>query len=199
MTRKETRLLGVGRSPEVNHGVVNPPVYHASTIVYPTLSALEEADRTPYEGTRYGRRGTPTTFALEEAVAELEGGFRSIAVPSGLCAITTALLAFLRTGDHLLMVDSVYAPTRHFCDTVLAGVGIETSYYDPLADVAPPVGAPSYSTSDPLSSAYSSSAVSSSTSSSSPSFRSHVADGSPAASSSPSTSPSFHLGSDRST
>lgn len=137
MTRKETRLLGVGRSPEVNHGVVNPPVYHASTIVYPTLSALEEADRTPYEGTRYGRRGTPTTFALEEAVAELEGGFRSIAVPSGLCAITTALLAFLRTGDHLLMVDSVYAPTRHFCDTVLAGVGIETSYYDPLADVAP--------------------------------------------------------------
>jgi cysteine-S-conjugate beta-lyase len=135
MTAKETRLLGAGRVPEANEGVVNPPVYHASTIIYPTLAALEAADRTPYEGTRYGRRGTPTTFALEEAVAELEGGFRSIAVPSGLAAITTSLLAFLKTGDHLLMVDTAYAPTRRFCDTVLAGLGIETSYYDPLADI----------------------------------------------------------------
>lgn len=137
MSSKETRLVGVGRSPEANHGVVNPPVYHASTIVYPTLAALEEADRTPYQGTRYGRRGTPTTFALEEAVAELEGGYRSIAVPSGLAAITTSLLAFLKSGDHLLMVDTTYAPTRSFCDTVLAGLGIATSYYDPLADIAP--------------------------------------------------------------
>jgi cystathionine beta-lyase len=137
MSTKETRLLGAGRSPEANHGIVNPPVYHASTIVFPTLAALEEADRTPYQGTRYGRRGTPTTFALEEAVAELEGGYRSIAVPSGLAAITTSLLAFLRTGDHLLMVDTTYAPTRRFCDTVLAGLGIATSYYDPLADIAP--------------------------------------------------------------
>ncbi len=137
MSRKETRLLGAGRSPETNHGIVNPPVYHASTIVFPTLAALEESDHTPYEGTRYGRRGTPTTFALEEAVAELEGGFRSIAVPSGLAAITTSLLAFLKNGDHLLMVDTTYAPTRRFCDTVLAGLGISTSYYDPLSDIAP--------------------------------------------------------------
>lgn len=137
MSRKETRLLGAGRSPETNHGVVNPPVYHASTIVFPTLAALEESDHTPYEGTRYGRRGTPTTFALEDAVTELEGGFRSIAVPSGLAAITTSLLAFLKSGDHLLMVDTTYAPTRRFCDTVLAGLGISTSYYDPLGDVAP--------------------------------------------------------------
>lgn len=137
MTTKQTRLLEVGRSPFDNHGIVNPAVYHASTIVFPTLAALETADRTPYEGTRYGRRGTPTTFALEEAVAALEGGWRSIAVPSGLAAITATLLAFLKTGDHLLMVDSVYAPTRRFCDTVLAGLGIETTYYDPMADVAP--------------------------------------------------------------
>jgi cystathionine beta-lyase len=137
MSRKETRLVGAGRSPEANHGVVNPPVYHASTIVYPTLAALEEADRTPYQGTRYGRRGTPTTFALEEAVAELEGGYRSIALPSGLAAITTSLLAFLKSGDHLLMVDTTYAPTRSFCETVLAGLGIATSYYDPLADIEP--------------------------------------------------------------
>ncbi len=77
--RRETLLTHVGRDPFANHGVVNPPVYHASTILYPTLAALEEAERTPYEGTRYGRRGTPTTFALEEAVAALEGGYRAIA------------------------------------------------------------------------------------------------------------------------
>lgn len=133
----ETVLAHSGRNPSANHGVVNPPVYHASTIVFPTLDELEAADRTPFEGTRYGRRGTPTTFALEEAVAALEGGYRSIAVPSGLSAITTTLLAFLKQGDHLLMVDTVYAPTRRFCDRVLAGFGIEVTYYDPLADIGP--------------------------------------------------------------
>jgi cysteine-S-conjugate beta-lyase len=133
----ETVLAHTGRDPFANHGVINPPVYHASTIVFPTLADLEAADRTPFDGTRYGRRGTPTTFALEEAVAALEGGYRSIAVPSGLSAITTTLLAFLRQGDHLLMVDSVYAPTRRFCDRVLTGFGIEVTYYDPLADIRP--------------------------------------------------------------
>lgn len=132
-----TLLAHVGNAPAANHGVVNPPVYHASTIVYPTLAALEHADRTPYEGTRYGRRGTPTTFALEEAVAALEGGAHGIAVPSGLAAITTALLAFLKTGDHLLVVDTTYGPVRRFCDVMLTGLGIETTYYDPMADVAP--------------------------------------------------------------
>ena len=133
----ETVLAHAGRDPFANHGVVNPPVYHASTIVFPTLGELEAADLTPFEGTRYGRRGTPTTFALEQAVAALEGGYRSIAVPSGLSAITTTLLAFLEQGDHLLMADSVYAPTRRFCDRVLAGFGIEITYYDPLADIRP--------------------------------------------------------------
>lgn len=135
--RTETLLSNAGREPFANHGVVNPPVYHASTIVYPTVADLEAADRTPFDGTRYGRRGTPTTFALEQAVAALEGGYRSIAVPSGLSAITTTLLALLKHGDHLLMVDTVYNPTRRFCDRVLAGFGIETTYYDPLADVGP--------------------------------------------------------------
>lgn len=133
--KKDTRLTHAGLDPHANHGVVNPPVYHASTIVYPTVEALEHADRTPFEGTRYGRRGTPTTFALEQAVAVLEGGYRSIAVPSGLSAITTALLAFLKNGDHLLMVDTTYQPTRRFCDTVLKGFGVETTYYDPMADI----------------------------------------------------------------
>lgn len=133
----ETLLAHIGRDPFANHGIVNPPVYHASTILYPTLAALEEADRTPYEGTRYGRRGTPTTFALEKAVAALEGGYRSIAQPSGLAAITTALLAFLRAGDHLLMVDTTYGPVRRFCDSMLKGLGIATTYYDPMADITP--------------------------------------------------------------
>lgn len=133
----DTLLAHAGRDPFANHGIVNPPVYHASTIVFPTLAALEAADRTPYDGTRYGRRGTPTTFALEEAVAALEGGFRSIAVPSGLSAITTTLLAFLGAGDHLLMVDTTYGPVRSFCDKMLKGLGVETTYYDPMADPAP--------------------------------------------------------------
>jgi cystathionine beta-lyase len=133
----ETLLAHAGSDPFANHGILNPPVYHASTIVFPTLAALEHADRTPFEGTRYGRRGTPTTFALEEAVTALEGGFRSIAVPSGLAAITTVLLALLRQGDHLLVADSVYAPTRRFCDRILTGYGVEVGYYDPLADIAP--------------------------------------------------------------
>lgn len=137
MTHKDTLLVHAGRDPHANHGVVNPPVYRASTILYPTLADYEEADRTPFTGTRYGRRGTPTTFALEEAVARLEGGYRSVAVPSGMAAITLTLLAFLKAGDHLLMVDTVYGPTRRFCDTVLKGFGVETTYYEPLADVAP--------------------------------------------------------------
>ena len=137
MSEKDTLLAHAGLDPFANHGVVNPPVYHASTIVFPTLAALEEAERTPYEGTRYGRRGTPTTFALEQAVAALEGGWRGIAVPSGLAAITISLLAFLKTGDHLLMVDTAYAPVRRFCDVMLKGLGVETTYYDPLADPAP--------------------------------------------------------------
>lgn len=132
-----TRLAHVGNKPADTHGVVNPPVYRASTIVSPTLAAYEAAERTPFEGTRYGRRGTPTTFALEEAIADLEGGYRSIALSSGLAAITMTLLAYLKTGDHLLMADTAYYPTRRFCDTVLAGLGIETTFYDPLADITP--------------------------------------------------------------
>ncbi len=132
-----TRLTHAGRDPFANHGVVNPPVYHASTILFPTLDALEEGDRTPYDGTRYGRRGTPTTFALEEAVSALEGGYRSVSVPSGLAAVTTALLAHMSQGDHLLMVDTAYNPTRRFCDTFLRNIGVETTYYDPLEDFRP--------------------------------------------------------------
>jgi len=130
--KKETKLLHVGRNPEDHHGIVNPPVYHASTITFPTVAALEKASANPFEGVYYGLTGTPTTFALQEAVAELEGYPHAVAVPSGLAAITAALMAFLKTGEHLLMVDSVYGPTRRFCDDVLARFGVETTYYDPM-------------------------------------------------------------------
>jgi len=130
--KKQTRLLHVGRNPKDNHGVVNPPVYHASTILYPSVAAVEQTIRAPFEGVTYGLRGTPTTFALEDAITELENGFRTIAVCSGLAAVTAPLLAFLKSGDHLLIPDNVYGPTRRFCDTKLSRYQIETTYYDPM-------------------------------------------------------------------
>jgi len=130
--KKHSRIVHAGRHPELFQGAVNPPVFHASTILHPSVAAMEASGKQPFEGVRYGRYGTPTTFAFEEAMAEIEGGGRAVATSSGLAAITGALMAVLKTGDHLLMVDSVYFPTRKFCDTVLAGLGIETTYYDPL-------------------------------------------------------------------
>jgi len=127
----QTALTQLGRDPERFDGVVNPPVYRASTVLFPSLAALEAASRRPFEGTYYGRFGTPTTFALEESMAALEGADRAVAVGSGLAGITTVLLAFLTPGDHLLMVDTVYGPTRMFCDGFLARRGIETTYYPP--------------------------------------------------------------------
>ena len=125
-----TLVTVAGRDPERQHGVVNPPVYHASTILFPSVAAMEAAR--PRQGTYYGRYGTPTTAALEEAIAQLEGGDRAIVVGSGKTAITSMLLALLRTGDHLLIADTVYAPTRNFCTGTLARFGIETTFYDPL-------------------------------------------------------------------
>ncbi len=133
--KDETKVIYAGRDPESNFGIVNPPVYHASTVLFPTADALEHYAKLPV---KYGRHGTPGTFALEEAMSELEGGYKSALAPSGLAACTISLLAFLSTGDHLLMVDSVYGPTRAFCETTLKRMGIEVTYYDPLigADIA---------------------------------------------------------------
>ena len=131
---RDTFLAHLGGPPAERHGAVNPPVYRASTIVFPTVAAWE-ASRDPahrFDVVRYGQLGTPTTFALEEAVAELEGGYRTALVPSGLAAVTVALLALLEQGDHLLVADTAYAPTRHFADRILPRYGIGTTYYDPL-------------------------------------------------------------------
>src|SRR6185437_3749328 len=125
-----TRLVTGGRDAVANHGFVNPPVYHASTVLYPSAEDFL-ARRARY---LYGRRGTPTSEALESALRELEGpDCAGVALlPSGLAAISTALLAVLKAGDHLLVTDSAYQPTRRFCDSVLRRYGIETTYYDPL-------------------------------------------------------------------
>jgi cysteine-S-conjugate beta-lyase len=129
---KDETLLGhAGNRPAANFGIVNPPVYHASTILFPSLAAQEAAARDMTAGVTYGRNGTPTSFALEEAVAVLEGADHAVAMPSGLAAVAGALLSFLKAGDHLLMVDSVYEPVRKLCNAMLAGFGIETTYYDP--------------------------------------------------------------------
>ena len=128
----DTVIAHAGRHPEDNYGIVNPPVYHASTVLFPNVAALEDAHKKPYEGVRYGRYGTPTTYAFEEAFAALEGVDRAIVNASGLSAITLAMLPYLAAGDHVLVTDSVYGPTRRFCDNFLERFGVETTYYDPL-------------------------------------------------------------------
>ncbi len=110
---------------------MNPPIYHASTILFRTLAEFEIAERTAYPHTNYGRNGTPTSRVLEEAIAQLEGADHALTLASGQAAIVHALLAFLGSGDHLLMVDSVYATTRNFCDKELRRLGIDITYYDP--------------------------------------------------------------------
>ena len=125
----DTLLVTSGRHPHANYGFVNPPVYHGSTVLFPTAEKLIARDQKYL----YGRRGTPTSDALETAITELHGGAGTKLASSGLGAITMALLTFTKAGDHVLVTDSVYRPTRAFCDTVLAKFGVETSYYDPLA------------------------------------------------------------------
>jgi cysteine-S-conjugate beta-lyase len=126
----ETTLVTAGRDTTAQKGFVNPSVVHGSTVLYPTADDLR-AHRGEF---RYGRLGTPTTRALQDAMMELEGPqCAGVGIaPSGLSAIATALLAVLKSGDHLLVCDNVYLPTRNFCDRFLARFGIETTYFDPL-------------------------------------------------------------------
>lgn len=134
-----TRVVHAGRDPKEQGWMVNPPIYQTSTIVFPTLKDLIYAERgysnndlvEPYE-LKYGRYGTQTNFALEKAIAEIDGGYNSFVTSSGAAAINTALVAFLKQGDHMLLVDNVYSPTRSFADKFLKKLGIETTYYDPL-------------------------------------------------------------------
>ena len=134
--KPDTEVAHLGRNPRRHLGAVNTPVYRASTILFDSVAELEAAARGESPGVTYGLHGLPTVTDLQEAIAELEGGHAALAVPSGLAAITLALLAVTRAGDHVLVTDSVYGPTRRFCDHELARFGIEVSYYDPLAGEA---------------------------------------------------------------
>lgn len=138
--KDETRLVHAGRDPRRDGGIVNPPVSRASTVLYPTLEdfARRSDGNAKYRGVRYGAYGVANTLALADAVAELEGGAGAVVTATGLSAVTLALAALVGQGDHLLMTDSAYGPTRAFCDEMLTRFGVETTYYDPLigADIA---------------------------------------------------------------
>lgn len=123
-----TAVIHLGRDPFAHHGFVNTPVYRGSTVLYPTLESLE-AKTQPYT---YGRRGTPTVTDLQNALTQIAGGADTKLTASGYQAVTTALLAFVESGDHILISDTVYEPTRQFCDYLLKRIGVETQYYDPL-------------------------------------------------------------------
>jgi len=131
--RPDTNLVAAGRRPEWTSGIVNPPVFRASTILFDSVAEMQAAEP-PQDGTlHYGRNGTPTTWALQEAITELEPGAALTRLyPSGAAAVAGALLSVLSAGDELLMVDSAYGPTRGLCDTVLKRYGVTTHYYDPM-------------------------------------------------------------------
>ncbi len=139
MVRKiETALVQAGRAPIRQYGFVNPPLKRGSTVLHETVAAKRAVgQRGAFEPIEtYGLMGSETHFALEAAIAEIEGGTRAQVTGSGLSAITLPLLAYLKTGEHLLVPDSVYGPTRSFCDSVLTRFGIETTYYDPMVTPA---------------------------------------------------------------
>lgn len=128
----DTRLTTAGRDPEANFGIVNPPVYHASTVTFPTVAAMTEANKHKFDQTYYGRYGTPTTFAFEAAVADLEGATHGVALPSGMAAIAVAIIANVQAGDHILITDNAYHPTHKLAAGILKSFGVEASYYDPM-------------------------------------------------------------------
>ena len=133
--RDETKVVHAGRHPEAYQGAVNPPVFHVSTVLASTLAEWEQKAKDYAAGLPvmyYGRLGTPTLAALEEAVAELEGGYRTAVYPSGLAACACAILSYVKAGDHVLITDSAYGPTRRVGTRLLKRFGVEAEFYDPL-------------------------------------------------------------------
>ncbi|PMM05054.1 cystathionine beta-lyase [Vibrio kanaloae] len=129
---KTTKLITAGRDKKWTNGVVNPPVQRASTVVFNTVeekrkATVNRANKTLF----YGRRGTTTHFAFQDAMVEVEGGAGCALYPCGTAAISNAILSFVETGDHILMVDTCYEPTRDFCETIMKKMGVETTYYKP--------------------------------------------------------------------
>ncbi len=132
--KPETQAVHLGRDPQTQNGFVNPPAYRGSTVIQPSVEAFEKAQAKKFQHGRivYGTFGTPQGLALDRAVAEMEGGYDAVSVCSGLAAIATAMLAFVESGDHILVADSVYYPTRSFCTDTLARLGVSTTFYNPL-------------------------------------------------------------------
>ena len=130
--KRTTRSLYVGRHSDEYDGMVNLPVHKTTTVLFPTVDAFERAQAPTYQGVRYGRSGTPTTFALQDAIALLEGAESAVALPSGLAAVTAALLAQVSAGDHVLVTDNAFSRTRVFAQTMLPRFGVETTFFDPL-------------------------------------------------------------------
>ncbi|WP_047690938.1 cystathionine beta-lyase [Vibrio sp. ZOR0018] len=129
---KKTLLVNAGRSKKWTNGVVNPPIQRASTVVFDSVAeknhaTVNRANKTLF----YGRRGTHTHFAFQEAMVEIEGGVGCALFPCGAAAIANSILSFVQTGDHILMVDTCYEPTRDFCEKIMKKMGIETTYYPP--------------------------------------------------------------------
>ncbi|MFC1235817.1 cystathionine beta-lyase [Vibrio sp. F74] len=130
---KQTKLVTAGRDKKWTNGVVNPPVQRASTVVFETVAQKNQATKDRANKTLfYGRRGTNTHFAFQDAMNQIEGGVGCALYPCGTAAISNAILCFVETGDHILMVDTCYEPTRNFCDVILKKMGVETTYYDPM-------------------------------------------------------------------
>jgi cysteine-S-conjugate beta-lyase len=132
--RQATKMIHVGRNPDEQFGYINTPIYRGSTVLFPTVEALNSRK----QRYAYGTHGTPTRDSLEEAWTDLSGAAGTVLLPSGLAAIAIALQTCLKAGDHLLVTDSVYFPTRRFCETILKRFGVETTYFDPLIeDITP--------------------------------------------------------------
>ena len=129
--KKDTKLTLAGRKPFENFGIVNPPIYRTSTVLFKNTKELGKAIDNRFNQTYYGRYGTPTTFALEEGIKEIENGYRSIATSSGMSSISISLLSFLSKDDHCLISDCTYYPTKKFAIKILAKFGVQVDFYNP--------------------------------------------------------------------
>ena len=134
--KPDTLVTHAGLDPQANGGIVNPPVYHCSTVLFPDVATVlktrEDRNSGEFRGVTYGREGTLLTRAFEQAVAALEGAEKAVTLPCGMGAIAASLLAFLKAGDHLLMLDAVYGPARDFAENALRPLGVDVEFYDPL-------------------------------------------------------------------
>ncbi len=124
-----TLFTHTGSKPEKYHGAVNVPPHRMSTIVFNSYDDFEKVHNVPFS---YGRAGTPSSVAFEEAVASIDGAYGAISTPSGLSAILSAMMAFTKAGDHILVTDNCYGPSRKTCEEILRRFGVDVEYFPPM-------------------------------------------------------------------